>query len=309
MHNPIPVLRVDVHQHLWPAPLRAALGERAAAPRIEAGTLELAAEPTSAVVPADHDPAARAALAEVDGLDRILVALSHPLGIEALPAAQAEPLLAAWHGGAFALGEPFGVWGTVALGDPDPAAVDRLLDRGAVGVSLPAGALASPRGLERLGPVLDRLEARGAPLFIHPGTASPTGPRPAWWAAMTDYVACMQAAWLAMLEWGRAAHPELRVLFAMLAGGAPLHLERLAARGGPVAAAHDPGLFYDTSSYGVRALDAMIRAVGVDQIVYGSDRPVADPPPTRLLGDAVHAAMSGANVERLLHGSRVGAAR
>jgi 6-methylsalicylate decarboxylase len=299
---------IDVHQHLWPAPLLAHLEERPAPPQIQSGVLALAGEAPSAVVPAAHDPAARAALAAADRVDRVLLALSHPLGLEALPPEEAAPALDAWHDGAFALGAPFGVWGTVALAAPDPARVDALLDRGAVGLSLPAGALASPLGLECLGPVLARLEARSAPLFVHPGAAPPTlAARPAWWPAMTTYVADMQAAWLAFLQWGRPAHPRLRVLFAMLAGGAPLHLERLAARGGPAAAAHDTGLFYDTSSYGVRAVDAMARTVGIDQLVYGSDRPVADPPASggRLLGEAAHAAMAGLNAERLLRGATV----
>ena len=64
----------------------------------------------------------------------------------------------------------------------------------------------------------------------------------------------------------------------MLAGGAPLHAERLAARGGPADARHDPLVFYDTSSYGPRAIDAMVRVVGVEQLVYGSDRPSSTPP-------------------------------
>lgn len=296
---------IDVHQHLWPSSLVAALQRRAAPPRItQAGTLELAGEPVSVVEPQDHDPVGRTRLAAADGVDRVLLCLSHPLGIEALPAEEAEPLLAAWHDGAFALGEPFGVWATVALERLGVAELDELLDRGAVGLSLPAGSLGSLRGLERVAPLLDLLEAREAPLFVHPGAAQPsTEPRPAWWPAMTSYVADMQAAWFAFLQWGRPAHPRLHVLFAMLAGGAPLHLERFAARGGTVAAAHDEGFFYDGSSYGVRTLDAMIRAIGVDQLVYGSDRPVAEPPPTRALGDAAHAAMTGANPERLLGGT------
>ena len=52
---------------------------------------------------------------ERDGLDRALLCLSSPLGIESLPRAQAQPLLDAYHEGAFALGEPFGVWGAIAL--------------------------------------------------------------------------------------------------------------------------------------------------------------------------------------------------
>ena len=72
----------------------------------------------------------------------------------------------------------------------------------------------------------------------------------------------------------------------MLAGGAPLHAERLGARGGPAGRSTTRNLFYDTSSFGARALDAIVRAVGIDQLVYGSDRPVIEPPSPELLGEA-----------------------
>jgi hypothetical protein len=100
---------------------------------------------------------------------------------------------------------------------------------------------------------------------------------PLWWTALTDYVAQMQAAWVTFAALGRAEHPDLVVLFAMLAGGAPLLSERLAARGGPPIDVRDPLVFYDTSSYGPVAVEATARTVGAGQLVYGSDRPVAEP--------------------------------
>ena len=45
--------------------------------------------------------------------------------------------------------------------------------------------------------------------------------------------------------------------------------------------------WFDVSSYGPRAVDAMLRTVGVDRLVLGSDRPVADPPALAALGPAV----------------------
>ena len=137
------------------------------------------------------------------------------------------------------------------------------------------------------------------PLFVHPGPApaEPWGagdPRaPEWWGALTRYVSGMHAAWLAFLAEGRSALPSLRVLFAMLGGCAPLHHERLVARGGP-AGTVDRLTFYDTSSYGSQALDAMVRCVGIEQVVYGSDRPVVEPGSCPL-GDAARDATLGAN--------------
>jgi predicted TIM-barrel fold metal-dependent hydrolase len=87
----------------------------------------------------------------------------------------------------------------------------------------------------------------------------------------------------------------------MLAGGAPLHAERLAARGGPAhAALNDPHSFFDVSSYGARAVDAMLRIVGVDRLLYGSDRPVVAPPALDGLGTAVLHAIAEVNPARLV---------
>jgi hypothetical protein len=90
----------------------------------------------------------------------------------------------------------------------------------------------------------------------------------------------------------------------MLAGGAPLHGERLAARGGPTHALADAHVFYDTSSYAARTIDAIVRCVGIDQLVYGSDRPIVDPPsPAGTLGPAAAEAMVSTNVASLLSGA------
>jgi hypothetical protein len=75
-------------------------------------------------------------------------------------------------------------------------------------------------------------------------------------------------------------------------------------RGGPAGAVNDPNLFYDTSSYGPRAIAAMAEAVGVDQLVTGSDRPVVDPPLVPPLGARAETLMTTTNVQRLLGGSR-----
>src|ERR1700677_3147944 len=282
-------MKTDIHQHLWTEPLVQALAQRPEFPfvRDEHGltVLFLAGERPYVIDLASEAPARRAELVRGDGLDQALVCLSSPLGIESLPRAQAQPLLDAYHEGALALGEPFGVWGALALEDPDPDDVDRTLERGCVGISLPAGALAGVERLARLRPLLARLERRDAPLFVHPGPAgaapgagaSSLGD-PLWWPALTHYVADMHAAFLAFLGAGRAEHPKLRVVFSMLAGLAPLHSERLAARGGAAPRGHDPLVFYDTSSYGPLAIGALADAIGgPGQLLYGSDRPVVEP--------------------------------
>lgn len=288
----------DVHQHLWPPALIEALRRRSAPPRMRDWTLQLAGEPDYVVTPRDHDPDTRAALIAADGLERVLVSLSSPLGIESLPGDEGAELLAAWHEGALALPASFGAWAAAGLTEIDPGELERKLDRGFVGLQLPATALLDAPGYERAGPLLEVLERRRLPLFIHPGPDHSPAGVPAWWPALVGYVSQMHAAWFAFRAVGRARHPRLRTVFAMLAGLAPLHGERFAARAGERTVL-DEDAFLETSSYGPRAIDAIVRVTGIDVLVHGSDRPYAPPPQTGL-GDAADAALRVANPHRLL---------
>jgi hypothetical protein len=310
------MIRIDVHQHLWTQPLIDALAARRELPfvRRAAGltVLHVAGERPYVLDTSGETPAARAARLRLDGLDQALVCLSSPVGIESLPREQSAPLLEAYHDGALSLGEPFGVWAAVALDRPDPDDVDRALDRGCIGLSLPAGALASVEAVSGLRALLARLEARDVPLLVHPGPGPAPGARaaeearlsdPLWWPALTRYVAQMQAAWLAFVSAGRALHAELRVIFSMLGGMAPLQAERLLSRGGPAPCLADPLVFYDTSSYGPEAVRVMAGIVGARQLLFGSDRPVVEPGELEmphaldwdLTGDGARRAFGGLN--------------
>ncbi|WP_328436464.1 amidohydrolase [Streptomyces sp. NBC_00444] len=292
---------IDVHQHIWPAAFIEVLRARATPPCLDGWTLHLAGEPPYVVAPADHDVAARARLAAADGLGLALVSLSSPLGIEYLPPAEATELLTAFHDGALALPDPFGVWASPCLSEPDPEAVEHELRRGCVGLQLPATALLDAAGWQECAPLLDVLTRLGKPLFIHPGAAPATQDTPPWWPALVPYLHQMHASWFAFRAFGRARHPRLRVCFAALAGLAPLHGERLAARGGGRGAI-DFDVFYETSSYGTRAVDALVRAVGIDVIVSGSDRPYASPVIPDIGTDAAVHALRTTNPDRLLRG-------
>jgi predicted TIM-barrel fold metal-dependent hydrolase len=209
------------------------------------------------------------------------------LGVETLPPDQAREVVAAWDDDADAFPRRSSAWGAVALGDATPADVDALLDRGRVGLCLPGHRAADARRPERVGPLLERLARRDAPLFVHPGPPPPG----TWLAPLTAYVASLSGAWCLWAVHGRPAHPELRVVFAALAGLAPLHAERLAARGHPEAARSalaDPLTYLETSSYGPQAIDAIVRTVGPDVLVHGSDWPYAEPvAPSAPLGRAL----------------------
>jgi hypothetical protein len=292
---------IDVHQHLWPPQLVEALRARHAPPRLRGWTLRLSGEPDFVVDPAQHDPRLRAAQARDDGLDVAIVALSAPLGIESLPAEEAAELLEAYHDGVLALPPMFRAWAAAGLDDIDPVALAERLDRGFIGLQLPATVLLDAPGYELVAPLLDVLEERGRPLFVHPGPAHTNrwgaGMAPPWWPAIVDYVQQMHAAWYAFRAVGRPRHPRLRVCFAMLAGLAPLHGERFLARAGERTVV-DKDVFLDISSYGTRAIDAIVRVLGVDVLVNGSDRPYSGPVNPDL-GDAAQFALRGANPVRL----------
>ncbi len=278
---------VDLHQHVWTTSLLDALARRDRLPFVRRTdgltVLHCGGELPYVINTAAESAERRAQLLGSDGVERAVVALSSPIGIEVLPHDVAAELISAHLDGVFALGEGFAAWGPIPIDEPDPADVDQVLARGCAGISIPACALAGRVRLDALGPVLERVQSHQVPLFVHPGGVR--GPQaheapltdPLWWSALTDYVSQMHAAWLTFATHGRRELPGLTVVFGMLAGGAPLQSERLATRGGPAVDLHDPLAFYDTSSYGPGLVDAMADWVGAAQLVYGSDRPVVEP--------------------------------
>jgi 6-methylsalicylate decarboxylase len=159
-----------------------------------------------------------------------------------------------------------------------------------------------PDGLER---VLDPLAQSGGFLFVHPDNGSPAPTRPAWWTPLTDYTAGMQAAYLAWLDLGISHWPDLRVVFAMLAGGGPFQLERLGSRGVDTRRLTGIPTYFETSSYGRVSLELCLATYGVDRLVHGSDFPVIDPTATmsaiRALGKATFDAICDRNPQVLLH--------
>ncbi len=295
---------VDVHQHLWPAPLVDRLRARTRTPYLRGWTLYTRGEPAYEVDPSHHDVQRRIAADHEEGVGLACVSLSAPLGIENLVRPEAGALLAAWHEGARELPGHFRAWASVPMVDPDLDELAGLLRDGFVGVQLPATDLLSPAAWERAAPVLRVAEEAGKPVFVHPGpelTRPLAGRLPSWWAPVVGYTGQLQAAWWG---WhairGRELFPSLRLLFAAGAGLAPVHHERHVARGGDTPTI-DRDVFVDTSSYGPQALDALVRVLGIDVLALGSDRPYAAPL-ARLLGDAATHAIRSTNPRRLLAG-------
>lgn len=295
----------DIHQHLWPEELVEQLRRRNTPPMLRDWTLLLDGEPAYEVHAADHEPAARAALDPE--LDRILVSLSAPLGIERLAPDDAQPLLEAWHAGAERLPAPFLPWASVTTREPDLEALEKRLACGFVGLQVPATELCTPAAVDNLAPVLEVCERADRPVLVHPGPARRTGPSdgavPHWWPAVVDYPGQLQAAWWAWHAVGRRLFARLRICFVAGAGLAPAHHERFSARGGGRFVV-DPDVFVDTSSYGRQGIDALVRALGIDVVVLGSDRPYATPADLEALdhGAAARHAVCVGNPIRLLEG-------
>jgi len=268
------------------------LRERSEPPRVDGWTLRLA--DGDYPIPADaYGPERCLAELDRDGIDVAVVSLQPSLGIGELPPAEAGPLLAAYHDGIAALAAASG-------GRLRALAADRPRD-GFAGVCVDARALAD---LDALAPVLDELERRGELLFVHPGLSPAPAGAPPWWQAVVGYTAQMQAGYAAWLAAGLDRWPELRVLFAILAGGGPFQLERLRSRDFDVRRAQRPTIFLDVASYGNRAIEHCLATLGGDSLVFGSDAPVIDPRPTlaavRSFGEAVTDVVCRRNPEALL---------
>ena len=282
----------DVHQHLWPEAFIAALRERTTPPFLDGGELTTP-EGSFPVDLEGHDVVARVRALDRDGIDVAVLSLQTSLGLESLPDEDRHPLEETWAAG---IKEVVSSGGRFLAFSPS-----RVRD-GFVGVSLGSSVLTD---LDGASPALDAVEAAGTTVFVHPDAGRAAGPaRPAWWDWVTGYPARMQEAYLAWLAFGRERWPTLRVLFAMLAGGGPFQLERLARRGVDVRSALDPNTFFDVSTHGRRAIELCIQTFGVAQLAYGSDTPVVDSGATldavRGFGDAVTHVLQSDTPTRLL---------
>jgi len=255
---------LDVHQHLWPRAFSRALEQRETAPNLDGSTLHLP-EGAYEIDIGDDELETRLALLDRADIDTAVVSLQPTLGLETLDAAEREALEGIWEDGILELAAAAG-------GRITPLAVSRPRV-GFAGVSIGADRL---EDLTSLASTLDALRGSGF-LFVHPVAGSPPAGAPAWWPAVVDYTSQMQRAYLAWLANGQERWPEVNVVFAILAGGGPIQLERLASRGVDVRAALQRNVFFDTASYGPRALELCIGTCGVEQLVFGTDTPVVDP--------------------------------
>jgi len=279
------MLSYDLHQHLWPEALIEGLRARRELPRLKGSLLELPSG-DSEIDLAAHTLEARLALLDRDEIDVAVVSLPPTLELD-------EELVEAYHEGIAEVVD--------ASGGRLRALASGSFREGFAGSCVPAWDLA---GLVALEPLLGELERHGSLLFVHPGPAAVPADGPEWWPAVVDYTTQMQAAYAAWIALYADRWPDLRVVFAILAGGAPFQLERLASRGVDTRGVVRPNVFLDTASYGERALELSLATYGVAQLVYGSDAPVIDSEPTlrsiRGFGQAVADVVCRENPARLL---------
>jgi 6-methylsalicylate decarboxylase len=276
----------DFHQHLWPEEVLSLLSRRSQLPRLKGTQLELP-EGTFELDLGENRLERRLELLDRHEIDVAIVSLQPTIGWEM------EPELAeAFDEG---IGEVIAASGgrieAFACGECRPGFV--------------GACVSSYRLMGDMEELAHALRKRGQLLFVHPGLPAPVPVgAPPWWTAVVDYTTQMQAAYAAWLAGGAALHPELPVVFGLLAGGAPFQLERLAARGGNAELAASANVHFEPSSYGPRALRLCLDSFGADRLVFGSDTPVLDPGETlsglRELGEEITQKICSENPTRLL---------
>jgi hypothetical protein len=284
--------RIDLHRHLWPTELAAALADRRTPPYLRGSVLRTS-EGTFEIDLEAHGIDRCLEQLDAGGVDVAVVSLQPTLGIERLPTAEASELHSAYDDGiARLVADTGGRIRALAAGAPRD---------GFAGVCVPAAVLHDPARVEELA---RDLTARSQILFVHPGPGTPPAGAPDWWAPGIDYTSQMQAAYAAWLAYGVERWPELPVVFAILAGGAPFQHERLRSRGLDTRGATGASIYLDTASYGRLSLELCLATFGVTRLVYGSDAPVLDPAVSlaaiNALGKATSDAIIGNNAAALL---------
>lgn len=281
-------MRIDFHQHVWTDEFRSALERRTHPPYLRGRRLFLPQGGEFDVDPSAYTAEARLGALDRAGLDAAIVSLPptmEPTPELADPWNESAQLLSAQSNGrliplAYREARP-GFLGAIV------AATD-LLD------------------LDSLAPLLERLEVQHQLLFVHPGPAMPSWS--GWWGPGVAYTTQMQAAYATWVASGAGRWPALRVVFALLAGGAPFQIERLVRRGLDPRAPFAPNMWFETSSYGERALELTLQTFGAGRLVFGSDAPVdAVDEALRVLrpfGDALEVEVLISNPLAILNGER-----
>ena len=201
-----------------------------------------------------YTPEARLAELDRNGLHRAVVSL--PPTMEAT-----AELVEAWHEDALDLERSSG-------GRLIPLSCGKALP-GFVGAVVPAPAL---EDLDAVAELLDRLAEHDQFAFVHPSAAPPADP--AWRTSGVAYTHQMLQSYASWLAGGARRWPQLRIVFALLGGGAAFQIERFVRRGLDPGTPFAANIWFETSSYGERALELSLQTFGARRLVFGSDAPV-----------------------------------
>jgi 6-methylsalicylate decarboxylase len=248
------VTRTDLHQHAWPDGFRRKLERRRTPPYLRGRRLVLPVGGTFEVDPDAYTPEARLRELDRTGLERAIISLP--------PTTEPTPdLVEIWHEEAVSLRRASG-------GRLVPLAYEAALP-GFVGAIVGATTFATGAGGDEF---LTRLDCLNQFAFVHPAAATSVGPK--WFASSVVYTQQMVASYARWLDGTYRRHANLRVVFALLAGGAPFQIERLISRGLDPQAPFSSSTWFDTSSYGERALELSLQTFGAKRLLFGSDAPV-----------------------------------
>ncbi len=245
----------------------------------------------------------RLAALDAAGIDGQVLSLPGLAGIDSLPAEEAAPLVRAFNSGiaevVAAHPERFAGLASLPHSDIDAAvieleyALDHLHLRGAI---LPVDAFQDTATAEKLRPIFQAGEARGAHFFIHPGAfrggvveplrlgnaevARDVSLKVAVKLQTRITSAYLTLAFTDFLE----AFPSVTIQLANLGGVVPFLVERLdhpAKRKGDESLL--PSLrkiFVDTASFGSEAIGLTARIIGADRVLFGTDHPIFPLEPT-----------------------------
>jgi aminocarboxymuconate-semialdehyde decarboxylase len=182
-----------------------------------------------------------------------------------------------------------------------------------VGISTTAGDI--ELGDRRLRPFWEAAEAHGAVVYIHP--AGNTGPRfERWYLWNSIGQAFEEAMAIASLFYEGILddYPTLKICVSHGGGYMPYYMGRIARNylekpATRVNMSKSPAdylrmLYFDSCVYETEVLEALVKRVGADRVVLGSDYPVGEPKPIEFvescaLSDAEKAMIIGGNAARL----------
>lgn len=248
------MIGIDFHQHLWSDGFRRALERRTDPPYLRAHRLTLPHGGSFEVDPGAYTAEARLDELDAQGLEQAVVSLS--------PTTEpTRELVEIWHDEALRI---------------QAASAGRLrpLAHGEARTDFPGAIVPATDvvDLDSAAPLLSQLEQQGQIAFIHPAAAAPGGP--SWRIAGLSYTHQMLQAYASWINDGTHRWPHLQVVFAFLGGGAAFQIERFVRRGLDPRAPFAPNIWFETSSYGERALEVSLQTFGPGRHLFGSDAPI-----------------------------------